>query len=1383
MRRSLPFWERVRRASARWLENRSHLALALLLGLSSVGEIPAQETDRQRPASATLPETNEGLLLSNQITEAIRAGDHRLALELADRLLKLPNELIGSTAMRTYYPVWREAGRLLRQLPADGVAWARQMYDAEVSARLSGARDAGDVPTLRALFRAYPLSELRGEIATELAALLLDSGHAAGAVEVLREWLASDAAASLEARLMLCVALAQVGAIDAARDELRRAQPAPAELAARAAEIDRWIGQLGESATGAPLVPQLHRGGDWSQSLTPTLAPDDDALLEAMDRWRRLPLHSAELADDVLLVRVAGTLIALDAVTLATLWTAEDSTAAALLADGGLDPAERLLHWHYAGAIGAGAGLVLTIEGGSPQFTERMLGTRLPRAGRDSLPRNELVARRVADGQLVWRTGQSTSLFDVEFQDRPLLLDGRILAVVQRGGDCRLIALDPRSGEPVADVEIVGAPTHFDRSGGRCLLAADESSIYVQTGNGVVAALAREDLTWKWAVVYPSTLAQHLGRLWWQPPAPPNEAGVDRPQVRGELLIVAPMDSPDIFAIDRVSGVERWRLPRREYHFLAGCVPGGVIVGGAGLACLHADQPDPRNPRWATVPLAIAGRPLVTDARIFVPTTDGVVVVDAVSGKVIDEERRDAHGQALLPATPIGVGANLLSGPDGLLAIAPRRVVKYPDAERGRAQAQRLASIPQRAPAGRALDAWLDLFANDPAAALARFGDEPAPAELLTHAFVDLAQQAQGEQRAILLEQAAARVPAAQRAQLALLLGDVQREEGRLESAWQAYERLLVGPDAAARVVTSTPELSASAWSLASARLRSLRAQVGDEIAGAWLAGAIARAAQADGPLALVRWHSVAPESPQLAAALAGKRLAPEIAATLPPPADGAAWAASDRAAVLLQRWEQAVSLADLNLAQARAADWHALATAGVALEPDAQERVAAIELAQRKLEQLPRAPFGSQLTRQWKVENAELVMPAAAAPRSAALVRNHERQQVELRRIVSDGLVLRQSLDGLAESPPGARSDTLRAAGSPPAWPMCEWGALAVLPVNGGLAALGLGSERYGGRRLWDVPVADWATLFAEFESRVVAGEQGCFVALRRDRIARLDWLTGGVIWQREISDPPVQSLHLCGERLVLIGQQRQILSLDAATGGDPQRFESAVPPRDAAVASDVLLIRGEEMTRALNPRDFSLVWERSSRPGGVWRAFPADGLLALPAGDSGVEIVSVHDGAAIGAAPLEEWLDVTVLARDGERVFVAGPLRRPTDEELPGVRMAALQLGRAAPLWQLELPTALAVNRTQLLGHPEYVAVLLDPMQGKPSRGNTIYWLQLIDKRAGAALEPLSLLDEYRPGDAVCAPNILLTPTRVVVQVEGTLLAYGQSSLGGAP
>ena len=88
---------------------------------------------RARPATATLPESNEAALLSGRVQEAIRRGDHRLAIRLIEQIMQLPGELVAVPGSRTHYPARHQAYRLLQQLPPAGVQLYRQLYDAGVA--------------------------------------------------------------------------------------------------------------------------------------------------------------------------------------------------------------------------------------------------------------------------------------------------------------------------------------------------------------------------------------------------------------------------------------------------------------------------------------------------------------------------------------------------------------------------------------------------------------------------------------------------------------------------------------------------------------------------------------------------------------------------------------------------------------------------------------------------------------------------------------------------------------------------------------------------------------------------------------------------------------------------------------------------------------------------------------------------------------------------------------------------------------------------------------------------------------------------------------------------------------------------------------------------
>src|SRR5207249_4494760 len=108
-------------------------------------------------------------------------------------------------------------------------------------------------------------------------------------------------------------------------------------------------------------------------------------------------------------------------------------------------------------------------------------------------------------------------------------------------------------------------------------------TIYVSTGNGVVAAVNRDDLGWKWAALYSSTISRATVPPWGmngpQPP-PPHEYGPEPIVLVDELVLVAPPDSDGILALDRFSGRQAWpMLARQNYEHLLGVLPQGVVVG------------------------------------------------------------------------------------------------------------------------------------------------------------------------------------------------------------------------------------------------------------------------------------------------------------------------------------------------------------------------------------------------------------------------------------------------------------------------------------------------------------------------------------------------------------------------------------------------------------------------------------------------------------------------------------------------------------------------------------------------------------------------------------------------------------------------------------
>ncbi|MFQ5805162.1 MAG: PQQ-binding-like beta-propeller repeat protein [Phycisphaerae bacterium] len=1441
------------------------------------------DTGRGKFASATLPESNEALLFSSRVEEAIQVGDYRLAVELIDRLRGLPGGLVAAPASRTYYPVWRQAFRLLAQLPEQGVELYRQLHDAEVSARFEEAVAAADLNALRELFHDYRLGSAWPAIGVELAAHLLDRGAYGEAIEVLREISESGVGVTPEHKAQLAVALASVGAArPAARllAELRadpdlKAQP---EWRERVEQLDRWFTALrsdGPAAVAQPphvLAPCIEAGAVWTLALLPEVraqfVDEGHDIAQAIDVFRRLPLQRPVLAEQTLVVRMHGRLWAIDAGTLMLRWRVAERPAdrAAAVFPGAVPGAGRkghpplsydtqlLISNHLQHAVAVGFGKVYTVEGLTLLEAEvGALGRRPFAAARGSGHRNELVARELNSGRIVWRTAAEPAdpLFDVAFQDAPLVVGEALVAPIKRGDDLSLAVIDPADGRLMREVALVGPPTYFSKEGGRCRIVSDETTLYVCTGNGVIAALARDDLSWKWATVYPSTLAERLGQLWWQPPKNEEEGGVDPPVIADDVLIVAPVDSdpPAIFALDRFSGRERWRISRREYPFLIGAVRGGLVVGGHALTCLDSGDPGGRPPRWKSVPLQITGRAAVREERVYVPTREGIVVLDGRTGKVLADQieaaasergaasadrddpggpEREARARPAPSATPDRT-ANLFVSSDALFSVSPCRVVKYPDLRRLRARYDALAEEEAASDRVELIRAWLDALGGRFGDAVARlqarpFGDSQlsvARDRLLTYVFLGLARRAPaGEDRLDWLQRALALADSPQAAaRLAITIGRALEEGGRLLDALRHYGEVICQPDACYVADTGDADRHVADWLHAAERIRAIYGEVPAEAAAQMLSRALAGGDRGEDRVTSLQRLRVAlanePLGERVDWLLSLQKLSPELKLQYLPKRDPPGLPAGLHRRLHLERWDTHVSLGLLDEARKDRVAWQArsvdsethgpTASQPIAFEPlspqKERERVEAIKLAFRKLEQAGGEPFTWVGAPQWKIERAELLLDPRrplSGLRPWMLVADLGHGRIELVHAYKHQFPQRQTEDrmmkgwvdsgaayGLARTDRRSEWDEGRRS----VWPVIVYHQLAAVPVRGGLVCVGLGPERYAGRRQWEYAVPEWDDVPAGFAYRSVAGPRGVYFAPDHDRVVLVGWFDGQMWWQRDLPGVTIDRLHLSDEQLVIVSDDRRIWVTDATFGRHLRRVETGTPaPRRIDVVGDTIVVWGPESVRGLASDTLREIWTRPCPPVDDSVTVPARPWLAYRTrGELEWHLLDVRRGEPVFDTSLGVFDGISAIVAGADRLFVAGHADRPGgDEEARVARLIALDPVDGTGHWSRDFATPVAVNPTQLAAHPEYIPVLLaGSAERRDGSGESdLPAIQLINKRDGELGERVSIKEDYRPVvEASCDMYMLATPTRMIVQAGGNLIAYGNSPLRPAP
>lgn len=1423
------------------------LLAVLVLGCAAL----AAQTPRQ---VAPLPSSNEASLLVGQAERALHEGDYPLLFGMIERLLEMPEGLVPAEDGEIFYPTWRLVAEIVEQLPPEGLKLYRERYDPRLADVVAARGRLSDAATLRTLLRHYPGSAHWGELATEAAAVALELGRPREALRVLNmlEGRAGSLAPAQQAQRI--AALAAAGEQNSARRAFSAlaAEPAIADDPLWRLRLERLAAFLENAgATGnrqdiaAPPDPAWH-SGQWSVALEPVgprgLIEEDAILADLAERARLLPRHGAALVDnDRLVVRLRGTLWSFDTLTLVPQWRTKELPQQSPSGIGrgiwataenqrtefstSLDAAV-LLNQDLRHAVSGGGGIVFTIEG-------------LPEAGlddgRDGMPRllglssgiqeNELIARDATTGRILWRKGREPAdpLYSVAFLAAPLAEGEALFVPIRRGDALQLCRLAAASGDLQAEVAVLGAPTDFSNGGSRCALVADETAVFLSTGNGVVAAFDQADLGWLWAATYPNIAQSRAAEDRWTRTLERRLLPLTPPVLAENLVVIAPVDGATLLAYERRSGRLRWQRDRGDFEFLVGARDDALVLGGNRLVCLAAN--DGATIRWRSVPLNITGQPLLAETRIFVPTAAGIVIVDPVSGRLVFDPAAAGAAQAagsaeaapertrggnIFPPT-----ANLIATPEAVFAISPNRVVKFADLQRTAAlgQAAVQADQPYR---GRLATAWTEYLTQDFERALHLLEDlapeapgmNAAREDLLSKVCVALSHSTHegGERLAWLQRAAASAGTSAARAELGLLIGQTLEESGQAAAALPHYLALLEGLDAELLQDADEPRREIAAWLRVVERLGRLRSGMStsalEEAVRARLSGP-----EADAEF-LSRLYLILPAGAtrdDVARRLLTSKLPPELRFEYLRDLSGETAVALEDwpPALLLARGETHVGIGLLDEAAADERAWQQIAgEANVPQSSGLAERLRHVRTSLAKLRDAQAPPFDAQLSSAyaWRLPDGELIVDPhrpQAAVNTWIPVRRSEQGLLALYNVVL-GREWSRTPDALAASL--ATEDALlrataqffnRGEDSTPlqaAWPAARHEFLAAVPTEGGLIAWGLGGERGGGERLWEYAVPEWEEAAAGApEERLLAGPHGVYIVRRGGRVELVGWNDGRTWWRRSFGGAGIQDLLLVGQRLVIL-TDAAATSVDALTGGDPVVLSAlSGRPEGLAAVGETLLAWGDERLVGLDPAGAVVRWERPSTAVRAWAPVHGVPWFAYSFADGdGWQVVDAATGTPVFERPLPDIATRPQLALDGTRLLVAsfsGGAAGSGGGQMT-LHLAAHDRTTGARHWLVQLETLAPVNLTQLLGHPDLLPVLIARSSGEYSRAVDVRTLaiQLIDKATGAPSEALTIGLDFYGQSGRSGPYLLVTPARIIVQANGALAAYGAPATGGA-
>lgn len=310
--------------------------------------------------------------------------------------------------------------------------------------------------------------------------------------------------------------------------------------------------------------------------------------------------------------------------------------------------------------------------------------------------------------------GAGEALGEVEFLAVPVMVDGVLVSPARMNEDLYAVLLDPATGRMVGHLHLCGTGSGPFDSLTALDPAVEGGRVFIPTGRGLVMALE----AWDWHIRWASRYVPGSG-------GPSAARGVvsaeeDVAEVSGwaglplravaDVVLSSPPDADVLYCLDQDTGRVLWEVERGTMRYVVAATHRHVWVAGEYVARLSVESGEEQ---WRTRVGEPSGEGVLAGDRLYLPTHEGLVILDADDGSVVDSIS-DWGG----PDGKVELG-NLLVWDHSIYSVDFHSVRRFVDIDHAHQQAvARHAENPTAI--GPALGlAWMELMRHEPARALA----------------------------------------------------------------------------------------------------------------------------------------------------------------------------------------------------------------------------------------------------------------------------------------------------------------------------------------------------------------------------------------------------------------------------------------------------------------------------------------------------------------------------------------------------------------------------------------------------------------------------------------------------------------------------------------